>query len=172
MRIQQVKRNVMFKKASSATHDALMARLAGDPILLLDILRRAWPQAFLGAKDPKVTALYVERPIVVGGRSLHASRRKGGWVAGFIDLAVRVCVNRPVTVIGATEPITTVQEIQEAFYIEVKSGKIRFGELMRQINLYRAYGEEGYWVVIGPDDRYAELLRDQDVAFVRMMVPQ
>lgn len=171
MRVQQARQDLMFKKASSATHDALVARLAGNPALLLDVLRRAWPQVFNGAKDSRITALHVERPIVVGGR-LNASRGKGGWVAGFVDLAVGAHLIRSVTVIGATAPITTVQKVQEVFYVEVKSGKIHLGELMRQINLYRAYGNNGYWVVVGPDDRYTDLLWGQDIAFVRMMVPQ
>ncbi len=162
---------------SSAKHDALVACLASDHALLLDVLRRAWPQVFNGAKDTRIATLYIEHPIFANERlnvsisASNTSRGKGGWVVGFVDLAVGVRMTRSATVIGSTTPIPSV-EIQEIFFLEAKSGQIRLGELLRQINLYRAYGRDGYWVVVGPDDRYAELLRSQDIAFIRMMVPQ
>lgn len=50
--------------------------------------------------------------------------------------------------------------------IEAKSVMPTVGELMRQINLYRtAFG--GKFVVVSPDDSYAELLAEQGVTFVK-----
>lgn len=166
-----MKHAVMFKKASSATHDAMVGRLANSHALLLDVLRRAWPQAFNGVGRARVVDLRVEYPIVVG-RPGGPNGSSGQWVAGFIDLAIVVSMDRPVIILGMPEHSLTVQEIQEVFYIEVKSGRIQLGDLMRQINFYRAHGRDGYWIVISPDDRYKGLLRSQDVAFVRMMVPE
>ena len=154
-------RNVLFPRASSATHDAFVAHLARDHSLLLDVLRQAWPQAFDGVGDPRIAALRIEYPVVVG-RNGRDGRGNGGWVAGFIDLVIIVEVTR---LHGPTI------RYQETFYVEVKSGRIALGDLLRQINFYRVHGKEGYWVVVGPDDRYADLLEGQGVAFVRMMSP-
>ncbi len=155
-------RNVLFPKAPSATHDAFVAHLAGDHGLLLDVLRRAWPQAFDGVGNPRIAALRIEYPVVVG-RNGHDGRGNGGWVAGFIDLAIAVEVTRL---------RSSAIRYQETFYVEVKSGQIALGDLLRQINFYRVHGKDGYWVVVGPDDRYADLLESQDVAFVRMVLPE
>jgi hypothetical protein len=50
--------------------------------------------------------------------------------------------------------------------VEVKSVLPTLGELLRQINLYRTafYGK---FVVIAPDDKYAEILVEQDVTFIQ-----
>jgi hypothetical protein len=170
-------RNVRFPKASSETHDALVGRLARDHALLLDVLRQAWPQAFNQVRDPEIVVVRLEHPVVVGSRPARSGdgwdgHRRGRWVVGFIDLAVGVRLRRPVTVIGTAPLVTTVLDIQELFFVEVKSGRVRPGELLRQINFYRAHGKDGYWIVVGPDGRHADLLRSQDVAFVRMMAPQ
>lgn len=157
-------RDVLFKKIASAGHDTMVVRLERDRSLLLDVLRRGWPQAFNGLTNASITRLRIEHPIVIGGRA----RNNGGkWVAGFIDLAVMVCMRRP-----ETHSDSSAREVREVFYVEVKSGQICLGELLRQINFYREYGCDGYWVVVGPDDRYADVLRGQDIAFVRMMAPQ
>lgn len=50
--------------------------------------------------------------------------------------------------------------------VEVKSVLPTVGELMRQINLYRtAFG--GRFIVISPDDSYAQILKEQDVTFIK-----
>lgn len=50
--------------------------------------------------------------------------------------------------------------------VEAKSVMPTVGELMRQINLYRtAFG--GRFVVVSPDDTYAEILKEQGVTFVK-----
>ena len=50
--------------------------------------------------------------------------------------------------------------------VEAKAVMPTFGELMRQIQLYRtAFG--GVIVVVSPDDRYAKILAEQGVTFVK-----
>jgi hypothetical protein len=52
-----------------------------------------------------------------------------------------------------------------ALLVEAKTTMPSLGELMRQINLYRqVYGSV---VVVGQDDSYAEILREQGVLFVK-----
>ncbi len=154
-------RSVLFPKVSSVVHDAFVTGLARDHDLLLNVLRRAWPQVFDGVGDPRIAALRIEYPVVVG-RNGRDGCGDSGWVAGFIDLAIAVEVTRRH---GSTV------RYQETFYVEVKSGQIALGDLMRQINFYRVHRKNGYWVVVGPDDRYADLLKGQGVAFVRMVSP-
>jgi hypothetical protein len=50
--------------------------------------------------------------------------------------------------------------------VEAKSVLPTIGELMRQINLYRT-AFIGRFVVVAPDDKYAEILTDQGVKFIQ-----
>ena len=50
--------------------------------------------------------------------------------------------------------------------IEVKSVLPTLGELLRQINLYRT-AFSGKFVVVAPDDKYAEILAEQGVTFIQ-----
>lgn len=50
--------------------------------------------------------------------------------------------------------------------IEAKSVMPTVGELMRQINLYRT-AFSGRFVVVSPDDSYADILKEQGVTFVK-----
>lgn len=50
--------------------------------------------------------------------------------------------------------------------VEAKSVMPTVGELMRQINLYRT-AFRGRFVVVSPDDSYADILKEQGVTFVK-----
>ena len=50
--------------------------------------------------------------------------------------------------------------------IEAKSVLPTVGELMRQIQLYRT-AFRGNFVVVSPDDRYAQILAEQGVTFIQ-----
>ena len=50
--------------------------------------------------------------------------------------------------------------------VEIKSSLPTVGELMRQINLYRT-AFSGQFVVVSPDDSYAQLLEEQGVFFIK-----
>ena len=159
----------LFTKASSQTHDAMVARLAANDDLLLRILRQAYPHVFAGAQQCKITDVKLEFPVVLNTDAATSYR---GWVAGFIDLATKVRVFIPSMMIGALPGTRAVmRNVVETFFIEVKSGQIDLGDLLRQVNFYRRH-KGGYWLVVSPDNRYAEVLARQDIAFVRMMVPK
>ena len=49
---------------------------------------------------------------------------------------------------------------------EAKTEIPSFGELMRQINFYRAY-EQGPFFVVSPDDRFKSTLASQCIGFVK-----
>ncbi len=50
--------------------------------------------------------------------------------------------------------------------VEAKSVLPTVGELMRQIQLYRT-AFNGHFVVVSPDDSYAEILAEQNVSFIQ-----
>ncbi len=55
---------------------------------------------------------------------------------------------------------------KDRILVEVKSKLPTLGELMRQINLYRE-AHRGKVVVVSPDDSYVEVLKTQDVLFLK-----
>lgn len=69
---------------------------------------------------------------------------------------------------GFTPRLSSMRPYIEAprILVEAKSVLPSFGELMRQINLYRT-AFNGLFVVVAPDDSYAEILSEQGVAFVK-----
>lgn len=53
-------------------------------------------------------------------------------------------------------------------YLEVKTTIPSFGELMRQMNLYRTnIRKPALWVVVSPDDRFADAIRSQEIYFYK-----
>lgn len=59
--------------------------------------------------------------------------------------------------------------IADWLVIEVKTHIPNVGELLRQLNLYRhqSYWHERPFVVVSPDDRFADVLRSQGIAFYK-----
>lgn len=54
--------------------------------------------------------------------------------------------------------------------IEVKTKIDSIGDLLRQINFYRTYGTCS-WIVVSPDDRFADVLRSQSIHFFKYRNP-
>lgn len=95
--------------------------------------------------------------------------RNGQYVIGFIDLCV--IVNKAELwldgVDGATiAPCWKVGFDHTNLFFEVKPSIRSLGELMRQINLYRAY-EHSQFFVVSPDDRFRPQLETQGIRFVK-----
>ena len=69
----------------------------------------------------------------------------GSYIIGFVDLAVNGYL-----------------------YFEVKPSIPSLGELIRQIQMYRAYSKTGEkYFVVSPDDRFRKMLESQDIGFVK-----
>ena len=95
-----------------------------------------------------------------------------GYAIGFADMEVvafrpsmlsfsycdRLDANRP-----AAE--WYVEIVKEHVVFEVKTAIRSVGELVRQIRLYQEY-LKGHYIVVSPDDRFAEVLREQGIQFV------
>ena len=89
-------------------------------------------------------------------------------ILGYADLLLH-CVSEQLgasqVVSGREPPRWDVREVGFKIIIEVKSVLPTLGELMRQLNLYRQAHPNV--VLVAPDERYAGLLREQGVLFVK-----
>jgi hypothetical protein len=89
-------------------------------------------------------------------------------LVGFIDLWIKV--NYPYIDVCSWNSITDeklsdfIRYETKTFAFEVKTS-IKLGELIRQINYYKAYVGDVY-IVVSPDTRYKETLNEQGIYFV------
>jgi len=72
------------------------------------------------------------------------------YIIGFVDLATLVSVGSD----------------QRYFMFEVKSSIPSLGEVIRQIRMYETYSR-GAYVIVSPDDRFADALRAQGIEFYK-----
>ncbi|MCM0082306.1 hypothetical protein L4X63_11970 [Geomonas sp. Red32] len=96
-----------------------------------------------------------------------------GFVVGAIDMMVRV--RRPglrvesytsnLQAFPSAAPEWRIGSYDDEVFIEVKSKILSLGELIRQIRFYQSH-KRGSYVVVSPDDRFAEILRNQGIGFV------
>jgi len=87
-------------------------------------------------------------------------------------------------VVGAIDAVIIVDADNQrnAFLVEIKSKIVSFGDLVRQINFYKShmetpkymynnkdlnYCETINFVVVSPDDRFKEVLKSQDIDFIK-----
>lgn len=58
-----------------------------------------------------------------------------------------------------------------AVAIEVKSVIPSIGDLVRQINFYRKFESLTHWIVVSPDDHFAEILKQEGILFYKYKDP-
>jgi hypothetical protein len=94
-------------------------------------------------------------------------------IEGHIDMAVHV--ERPFVSIGYQEGSYYGQTARhraridlttEVVFFEVKPKIESLGEVIRQLRRYQKYAS-GVWVVVSPDTRYANILREQGIEFLQ-----
>lgn len=81
---------------------------------------------------------------------------KNGFLVGFVDMRVDVLFN----------PLDDDYWNWEPFLFEVKPAIYSVGELIRQIRMYQQY-QEGTYIVVSPDDRFASVLAGQGIEFLK-----
>lgn len=83
---------------------------------------------------------------------------------GFIDLRIDIAANLDKTKVK-----------HYTFFIEVKTEIPSLGELIRQMNTYRAYTAKEYfekkYLVVSPDDRHVDILNEQGYLFYKYKAP-
>jgi hypothetical protein len=95
--------------------------------------------------------------------------KENNFVIGFPDLCVGV--GKPQIYLDGVEgsnikPRWVVGTERENLFFEVKPTIRSLGEIMRQINFYRAY-ESSRFLVVCQDDRFRQLLQTQGIGFVK-----
>jgi len=78
----------------------------------------------------------------------------GGYIIGFIDIVI--CIE------------SLIRELNKVFYIEVKTKKENFGQLMRQLNMYRAYINGNYCIVSAEQFSIEDIniLKSQNINYI------
>lgn len=132
--------------------------------LLDEFLAKNW------RPNPRVVAKSIEP--VLSYRTGHRDAYER--IVGYGDLLVELEIpfigpiyqGRPYDELVGFKTVWQGKHLSPAMLIEAKSVLPTLGELMRQINLYRR-AFRGSVVVVSPDDRYASILEEQGVAFVK-----
>lgn len=85
-------------------------------------------------------------------------------LVGFIDLCIDIEAN-----------LDNTKSKHYSFFIEVKTEIPSLGELIRQMNTYRAYTSKHWcekkYLVVSPDDRHFDILNEQGYLFYKIKDP-
>ena len=86
------------------------------------------------------------------------------YIVGFVDIAV---------IIEKSDEKGD-DYLRPRIFIEVKTKIPSLGELLRQIKVYKTYlnNKNQAFVVVSPDDSYANILKKQDVFFYKYIDPE
>ena len=134
------------------------------------IVRRCFhklPWTGLGEPPPmklKILEKIWESPIVT----------KNGFAVGFADMEAIVIPpgrlscswNERHDPQESDLPCWTCDANKESVIFEAKTSIRSVGELIRQIRLYQEY-RKGHYIVVSPDDKFANVLRGQDIHFLK-----
>lgn len=94
-------------------------------------------------------------------KPVKSTTYKSEFIVGFIDLHIKLTSKQKHSHpgYGGTE-----MHIEVEFAIEVKTRIPSVGELIRQINFYRAY-TSCTWLVVSTDNTFSEIIRSQGIHF-------
>ncbi len=98
-----------------------------------------------------------ERPIIQG---------RNDYLVGFIDMKV-ICNVPELGYSGNYSPKWDVYDHRHSLFFEAKTSIKSIGEVIRQIQTYKTYCKQGKYIIVSPDDRYAELLKEQNIGFLK-----
>jgi hypothetical protein len=176
------------------THDRIMVWMdshAEELVREYFALSPTWPEELVNkvrakahvlAKRPKYRALNLpdlghppnrvfqvisktwEKPIVTANN----------FTVGFADLEVVVQFSEDLDYCENDHPLRVQKPVIDWFTIikkehvifEAKTAIASVSEVIRQIRLYQQY-QPGVYVVVSPDDRYAEVMRSQGIQFLK-----
>ena len=90
------------------------------------------------------------------------------FVIGFIDMEV-VCDVPEYLDYSGDFPVWKIRHIEYSLMFEVKTSIKSIGEVVRQIQLYKNYRNryKDKFIIVSPDDRYVDLLKSQNIGFVK-----
>lgn len=91
---------------------------------------------------------------------------KNSFLVGFIDMKVSMQRNYVRMENGRWSELPCLSIEEDVFLLEVKPTLPSVGELIRQIRMYQQY-QEGTYIVVSPDDRFASILSGQGIEFLK-----
>ena len=98
------------------------------------------------------------------------------YVIGFIDMEVICHIPELFCYPKDDYPKYVIDHIEYSLMLEVKTSIKSIGEVIRQIQLYKNYFKNDYcngryrkyeFIIVSPDDRYVDLLKSQNIGFVK-----
>lgn len=107
--------------------------------------------SLLSRKGQKVLEKTWEQPIIRGHQQYKT-------IVGYADM--RVFAEGP-------DPLDSQYSKRFAYIFEVKSKIKNIGEVIRQIRQYQTFVRDYIFVVVCPDDKFAGILRDQGIGFIK-----
>jgi hypothetical protein len=113
-------------------------------------------------KSIKIVKKIWERPI----------KAHNDFVIGFIDMEVICYIPELFCYSEYDFPKLAIDHIEYSLMLEVKTTIKSIGEVIRQIHLYKNYFRNYHnkmyeFIIVSPDDRYVDLLKSQDIGFVK-----
>lgn len=121
--------------------------------------------------NPRVT----ERTLEYVLKSYTGHNKKYERIVGYADLLIKTVAPQIIgdykynSYSGFVEELNKYEIVWRTardILVEAKSQLPTVGELMRQIQLYRT-AFKGHLVVVSPDDKYAQVLAEQNVFFIK-----
>lgn len=160
---------------STPAHDAIMLWLQGNLATVIpQVLERwrapgevEWPadqtrnlKTIPEHPGNRISRVTWEYPII----------RPGGFIVGYIDMLVEV--ESPFLSMGRDrKPVIQweggTSDDPTGVLFEVKSRITSIGEVIRQIRAYETVHKSAYFCIVCPDDRFADVIRGQRIAFVK-----
>jgi len=104
-------------------------------------------------RPPRVLSTIWEHPVM-----------SGKYIVGFVDMLIEYATDELVFSGKDFSWYTAMSSHNTTICVEVKSSIPSLGELIRQIRMYQQY-QNGIYVVVSPDARYADALRSQGIEF-------
>jgi len=167
MRASTLQQKFGFRDADLTTpeHDQIMIWLHNNCKTICDQWCPNWPRETVAWAKEWGIALPDWPGVVVDTVQWEHPVMSKQFMVGFIDLRATISLPQCHVFDGKIEVTTRRSHI----CFEVKSSIPSLGELVRQINMYRAYDDykEDYFVVVCPDDSWAKQLRTLKIGYVK-----
>ena len=174
------------EEVSTPDHDQIQMWVYRNPQIILRVLYpldydRGWQQqdahVYRGAKrfSPEQWEVITrtKRPAMHAMITLEKPLLgAGNRYLGYIDLYMEAFIAHLVKSDEDVQQIENTLAQKGKIYIEVKTSTPNLGELMRQINLYRSAEAGMNFVVVSPDDRFADVLEEQGIRFIKYQAIQ
>jgi hypothetical protein len=124
---------------------------------LLNTSAKRWPDP--GPPPPRP-------PFKIEAKQWEVPIKTGNYINGYVDIVITGREGH-VNLNGLWAPAWTTSYQRAVLLFEIKPSIRSLGELVRQINTYRAYETNSQCFVVSPDERFEQHLASQRIRFVK-----